>query len=223
MITISTFNKEYLVKEIGIDEKKIVVNRCGVNVHDFVSKRTENLGEDVPILLTVARLHPIKGLEYLVEAYRILKSSGIEFKGIIIGEGEERKRLEYLISKYGLGNKVSLVGPKTQAQVRAYLKRSAIFVLPSRSEGLPVVIMEAFASRLPVIASDIAGIPEILHDGKSGYLVPVGNPKLLAERMKELVLNRKKRKSFGEYGRKHVERNFFIKKQVDSLISIWKR
>jgi len=223
MITISNFNREYLIKELQLDGEKIVVNRCGVNVSNFTPKERENIRPNRPMILTIARLHPIKALECLIETYRILKASGVVFKGIIIGEGKERKNLENLIRKYSLTENVKLIGAKTQLEIVSYLKKSAIFVLPSRSEGLPIVIMEALASGIPVIASNIAGIPEIVHNDKSGYLVPVGDSHKLAEKIKELLLDEEKRTKFGQYGRRLVEKDFSLKKQVCRLIDLWQR
>jgi len=219
MVTISDFNRQYLTNELRLPSNKIKLNRCGVDVSYFSPlKKTRS---KTPALVTVARLHPIKGLDCLIKAYNILSREGLSFQAYIIGDGEDRRKLENLIDRYQLSNSVVLLGAKTRSEVRNFLRKGTVFVLPSYSEGLPTVIMEAFACGLPVIASNITGIPEIVQEDRSGYLVPPGDVSLLAEKIKALLIKPNKRKVFGCVGREFVEKNFSLKIQVRKLTSLW--
>ncbi len=168
---------------------------------------------------TAAELHPIKGLAYLIEAAALLKKKEPEVLFAIAGEGSERAKLEALIREKGLGDSFFLLG-HVQDAGRA-LKGFDIFVLPSLSEGLGYVIIEAGYARLPVIASMIGGIPEIIEHGKNGVLVPPRDPENLAQALEELLKNEGERARLGEQLHKHVVREFSLKKMVRKTLDLY--
>jgi glycosyltransferase involved in cell wall biosynthesis len=133
---------------------------------------------DDPWVLTIAELHPIKQLPTLIEAMQRTVDEYPQLRSIIIGEGEERLHLERLITETGLQNHVFLTGTITEAA--RFLKAADLFVLPSRSESYGYVLHEAGLAGVPVIASDVGGIRDIVTDGVSGRLLPVGGTKQLA-------------------------------------------
>ena len=160
-------------------QKKITVIKNGIAPIDFLSRedaRTffqERAARPLPaegmLVGTIAELHPIKGLRYAIEAVALLKDRGTRITYIIIGEGEERAALETLIKEKKLEGSVFLVGHINNAA--QYLKTFDIFLLPSLSEGLPYVILEAGLAGIPVVATRVGGIPEIIEDEASGILV----------------------------------------------------
>ncbi|MBU0753658.1 MAG: glycosyltransferase, partial [Planctomycetes bacterium] len=170
-ITVSEYNRRYL-SDLGPGiADKIEIVRCGIDVDRFKPDRLRSHpGKGVWRILTVARLDPVKGLEHLVEAYGVLKGRGRSFRASIVGNGPERASLSKAIAHLGLRERVTLESAVDQEQILARLRSADLFVLSSISEGIPIVLMEAMACEVPVIASRITGIPELIQDGVEGLL-----------------------------------------------------
>jgi colanic acid/amylovoran biosynthesis glycosyltransferase len=145
----------------------------------------------------------------------------------IIGEGPLKNRITRLINVLGLSKEISLPGFIPHKEVYNQMKKSHIFILPSitsssgAKEGIPNVLMEAQATGLPVISTYHAGIPELVLDGESGYLVKEGDIPNLANNLINLIENPDLRMEFGKKGRKHVEKQFNLDKQVKKLEEIY--
>jgi len=213
VVAVSEYNRRYLIEHFSILPEKIRVVRCGVDTRLF--RRTEPLLGDT--ILCVARLRPVKGLQYLIEACSVLKEKGIALECNIVGEGSERPALEDMISRYGLGQHVRLMGARSQVDIFSYLNTARLFVLPSLSEGIPVSLMEAMAMELPVVATQITGIPELVTDGMNGFLVAPRDPEALAARIEQLLSEPSLAVEFGKNGRRKVEDEFDLKKNAKSL------
>jgi glycosyltransferase involved in cell wall biosynthesis len=156
--TISHFARSQLYRWCDREEwAKIHIVRCGVNQAFLSAPPTPP--PSAPRLLNIGRLSAQKGQLLLVEAAHRLHREGLAFTIDIVGDGEMRKPLEALIARYGLGDKVRLLGWQTEAQVRQHLLDARALVLPSFAEGLPVVLMEALALGRPVVTTTIAGCP----------------------------------------------------------------
>ncbi len=160
---------------------KIVIIPCGVDkaFYDADPKPLAAANRFV----CVARLSEQKGIPTLIEAADRLKREGRSFALTIIGDGELRGSIEKAIAAAGLGAEVTLAGWKTPAEVRRAIEDAGVFVLPSYAEGLPVSIMEAMALARPVIATYVAGIPELVIPGETGWLAPPSDAQALAEAM----------------------------------------
>ena len=115
-----------------------------------------------------------------------------------------------------------LLGNQTQDQVFELLRKAKIKVLSSRSEGIPVSLMEAMAFRVPVISTRICGIPELIEDGHNGFLVPKDDHEALTARIKELLTNESLRKVFAENGCRKVREEFDQEMETDKLLEIWR-
>ena len=218
VVTASFFNRDHISRSFQVPLNKIHVVRYFVDISFFNSEIDVEKGN---IILTVARLHPVKGLQYLIEACDILRKIGLKFNCIIVGDGSERRNLASLINLLELNDSVILAGPKTQEEVINYYHKAKIFVLPSLTEGLPVVLIEAMACKVPVIATRICGIPELVEDGVNGFLVPPKDPQKLADAIEILLKDPELCRKFGEEGRRKVEREFNLEKQVRKLIELW--
>lgn len=133
-----------------------------------------------PVVLYIGNLLPVKGLEVLIDAFAKLAGQGVDFTGLLIGQGPLRARLEAQIARRGLRGRVELLGPRPHDQLPDWYRAADFFVLPSYSEGVPVVLLEAIACGTPIVASRVGGIPEIAHLGDS-RLVPAGDTAALAE------------------------------------------
>jgi colanic acid/amylovoran biosynthesis glycosyltransferase len=172
-------------------------------------------------VLTVARLVPGKGLDVLVEAVARLRRRGVAVQAEIVGDGPDRDRLAGRIRELGLVERVRLVGPASQERVRELYSGATVFCLPSFSEGVPVVLMEAMATGLPVVATRITGIPELVEEGRSGFLVPPGRPDLLANSLERaLRADPAERREMGAAGRARVEAEFNQAHSAERLLEL---
>lgn len=138
-------------------------------------------------LVSVGRLNEQKGQQLLIEAAHRLASDGIEFELVLAGDGEMRPQIETMIREYGLVNRVKITGWISGDEVRREILAARGLVLSSFAEGLPVVLMEAMSLRRPVLATYVAGIPELVRPGENGWLVPAGSMEDLARAMAELL------------------------------------
>jgi glycosyltransferase involved in cell wall biosynthesis len=120
----------------------------------------------------------------------------------------------------GIEGNVTFTGYQSQQQVRELLGRTDVFVMASFAEGVPVVLMEAMAARVPVVATQIAGIPELVDDGVSGFLVPPGDPIALAEKVDRLLRDGNLRREFGRAGSEKVTRDFNLLTEAEKLCQI---
>lgn len=220
VITVSEYNKDYIHRTFKIPREKVEVIHCGIDTSFFTPIKKPQPKKD-NIILSVGRLSSVKGFAYLTFACSILKQRRNSFHCMIIGEGEERHELEELIRIHGLDEVVQLLGAKPQSEIIKYHQRARLFVLPSVFESMGVATMEAMACGLPVIATEVWGVPELVEDGKNGFLVPPKDPEALAEKMERLLLDPDLCQRFGREGRKKVEREFNLKTEVNKLIKIW--
>jgi len=165
---------------------KIHVVHCGVD-SGFLTRPPAPIPQ-APRLACVGRLCEQKGQLLLLDAASQLLEQGVPIEIVLVGDGEMRDAIERGIAERGLHGRVTITGWADEQRVRRELENSRALVLPSFAEGLPVVIMEALALGRPVISTYVAGIPELVVDGESGWLVPAGNVDALAETMKRAVL-----------------------------------
>ena len=218
-MTISSYNRDFIAARCADHARsRIHVIHCGVDLRYFVPAPNGKKGNTI---LCVARLDRQKGLDCLIRACALLAEQGTDFQCVIAGDGPERGSLEHLIAELGLSERVVLLGSKTQDQVRELLLKAAIKVLPSRSEGIPVALMEAMALKVPIISTRIMGIPELIEDGVSGFLVPSDDVDALADRMHTLLTDEKMRHRFAENGYAKVSRDFNLKTETDKLMALW--
>ncbi len=135
------------------------------------------------VILFVGRLSPIKGLKYLLAAMKIIADRDRNVKLFLVGDGEEREYLKELVRNLNIKQHVTFIGKVPNEKVPEYMVASDIFVLPSLSEGFPVVTLEAMAAGLPIVASRVGGLPEIIKSGENGFLVEPKNPKEIADKL----------------------------------------
>lgn len=161
-------------------------------------------------LLFVGRLAPVKGGRVLLRAVAQLRQIHPDVTLRIIGDGPDRAMLEALSQQLGLSDCVSFLGYQNQDAVAQALLETDLFVLPSFAEGVPVVLMEAMASGVPVVTTRIAGVPELVEHGEMGWLVQPGDVAVLAQALDRGFQDAPERQAMGEMGRERVERDFNI-------------
>jgi len=168
------------------------------------------LKENDLVLGCVANFYKTKGLPYLINSIPFLEPNNIKL--LIVGDGKERKTLEAIIRKNKLENNVFLLGKIPQAQ--KYLKAFDVFALPSLKEGFPWVVLEAMAAETPVVATKVGALPEIIENGKEGFLVAPGNSKMLAEKIREVIENPQKGKEMARQAKQKIKERFSLEKMV---------
>jgi colanic acid/amylovoran biosynthesis glycosyltransferase len=224
LIAISEYNREHLLR-FGGDPKKIIYLPVGIDCKRFNCRRSAApVGSNPVRLLSVARLVNEKGLEFSLHAVHGLKRErpDISLQYDIIGDGCLRTTLQELIDELALGDSVHLLGAKSQEEVIAALCSSDILVAPSLAEALPVSLMEAHAIGLPVVATRVGSVDQIVHDGRSGFLVPAGDAAALQRTLTELIEDSKQRAEMGVRGRRHVEQHYDIERLNDRLVDIYR-
>lgn len=127
------------------------------------------------VMFTAGRLHSVKDHAFLIRSCRLLKDRGMEFTCLIAGDGPKKRFLEFLIRDLDLQNEIRLLGHVAHERITDYYKRADLVVLTSRSEGIPLVLMEAMAQAKLVLAPNLNGIPELVSDGETGFLYRPGS------------------------------------------------
>jgi colanic acid/amylovoran biosynthesis glycosyltransferase len=174
-------------------------------------------------LLSVARLAPIKGHAVLLEALADLRARGVEARLVIVGDGPKRDDLEELARRRGIEDAVTFAGPVGQDDIAAHFEAADVFVHPSFGEGIPLVLMEAMAHRLPVVAAAVHGVGELVVDGENGLLVRPGRPDELASGVERLAADPDLRRRMGGHGRQAVEREFDVEGSAARLRDMFAR
>jgi len=205
IISVSPQCRQKLI-DLGIREDKITVIPNGVDLKLFDSTRVEKVPNQI---LYVGRLVDFKHVDWLIQAFSEVLKEVPSAKLKIVGGGPERGNLEVLVKKLGLQAHVTFTGlTPTYDAVTRYYNESEVFVLPSTVEGEAIVLKEAMAARLPLIAMNIpgSGVLSLMRDGKNGFLLEPGRPELIAEKLVHLLQNEELRKEMGAAGRKFVEK-----------------
>ncbi len=201
--------RDLVVRE-GVDPDRVVVVRNGVDLEslDRASRRAPDPAPPPGEWITcVANMHhPVKGQTDLLVAFRELARSRPEVRLVLVGGGVRRPLLEKLARELGVAERVHFLG--FRRDVPALLARAALSVSASHAEGLSNAVLEAMASRLPVVGTAVGGTPELVRDGVNGLLVPPGSPGALARRMAEILGDPTRARRMGERGRRIVEREF---------------
>lgn len=224
---ISEYNKELIISECrGKYREKVKVVHCGVDMEVFRARSHETpyeKGENPFMILCVGTLHEVKGQPYLLEACRFLQERGHNFECHFVGDGPDRKSLDELVEQAGLSGKVRFHGRLTRDEIARLLVDADVLTVPSvptrdgRREGIPVVLMEAMGSGVPVIASNLSGIPELVNDQQTGLLVAPRDARSIADALERYIQNPALRRRFGNAGRAKVVEEFDLNKNAAIL------
>ena len=224
-VTISKDNRAVFERECGAPIPTLEVIHCGVDTAAFHPvPRATDVGRPMAIL-AIGTLHEVKGQTHLIEACRRLAADGVDFVCRFIGDGPDRPALERQIAEAGLTDRVELLGQRPRDEVIGLLGTSDVLVAPSvptkggKREGIPVVLMEAMSAGLPVVASSLSGIPELVADGVTGLLVPPGDPAAIAAALRRLADDPDLRTRLGVAARGRVVADFDVDRSATRLIS----
>lgn len=225
IIAVSEDVKSYFVEKRGIEGEKIVVIPYGVNLdlyhrRENQAKRGElELGPSDPVVGVVGHLTEVKGHSYLIDAAPKVCRAFPDVKFLFAGCGPLQKDLELKIRNLNLTSNFRFLG--VRRDMPELLNILDVFVLPSLFEGLPNVILEAMASAIPVVASAVGGIPEVVEDGVTGLLVPPTDSDGLANAIIRLLKDKKAAVKMGQSGRKRVEADYSIDVEVERIQALY--
>ncbi len=211
LVCVSQAVADEVVYYYDVDPEKVSVVHNGVDTNIFYPRKVEPLREKYNVdfvLLYVGTFQPRKGLKYLLAALKEL-SKKYRVKLVVIGkDGYYRNYLKYMISKYLVQSVVELLGSVPFFDMPRYLSSADLFVLPSLSEGLPKVLLEAMACGMPSVSSSVSGVPEVIEHCKTGLLVPAADSNSLTGTISYALDNMKSMRLLGRRGMNHVIRNF---------------
>lgn len=201
---------------------KIALVPCGVDP-SFLAAAPRPIPSE-PELVSVGRLDPQKGQLLLIDALAVLAKERLDFHLTLVGDGELRGLIEKAVAQYGLEGRVTITGWASSEVVRERILGARALVLPSFAEGLPVVIMEAFGLGRPVLSTYVAGIPELVENGRSGWLVPAGSVDALVHALRALLSTPSERlAAMGEVGRRAVLERHDVRVAAAALRALFER
>jgi len=213
VVTCTEANKQYL-QDLCEDDKKVNTIYHGLDTKFFVPVENEN-SDQTPLILSVGRFVEKKGFVFLIEACRKLKDLGVEFQCQIIGEkGEQFELIQQMIGSLDLMDTVTLKNEMTQNELKSVYLKTTLFALPCQitgdgdRDGIPNVLVEAMAMGIPVVSTNISGIPELIRHGVNGMLVPQKNSDALARSLKKLLQDEDQRKKLSLASRRTVCQSF---------------
>ncbi len=222
-IAVSEAVRQQMAEYYQIAKDRIVTVRNGVDLTAFDGSKADTDVDSAsrPIKIgSAGRLAPMKGFEYLLDAAALVKAQGLVFELHIAGSGSELGALQSRANALGIGTDVHFSGQLED--MRYFYRQLDLFVLPSVStEGLPLVVLEASAMGVPVIATDLAGAPEVVDDGETGLLVPICNAEALAQAITRIVRDDSYRNQLAQAGLAKVRRDFSVQRVAAEVAVVY--
>ncbi len=205
-----------------LEHQRFYVVPGGLDLQTGPWSKVEPAETDMPLrILHIGRLAPVKAQEDLIDACARLRDQGRQFRCLIVGDGPRRLELEDMIKALNLQDCVELIGARFEADIVKLYEWAHVLVLSSRSEGTPMVIIEAMAKGRPVVVPDITGIPEMVVDGRTGYLFPSGDVESLAAKLTRFIEAPDSIVRMGIEGRRRAEDLFDLTRNAEMLSSIF--
>jgi glycosyltransferase involved in cell wall biosynthesis len=228
-ITISEFNRAVIEGDCGrVPRTKLETLHVGVDTTVFWPGREMHSELETGLrIVCVGTLHEVKGQVHLIEACALLRDRGIGVSCRVVGRGPDEPMLRRTIRRLGLEEVVTLVGPLARDGIVQELRHADVLAAPSvvsargQREGIPVVLMEAMGCGLPVVASRLSGIPELVEHERNGLLFTPGRADELADALARLARDRDLRQRLGNEGRSTIERDFDLRTNVARLVAMF--
>jgi len=198
------------IAEVTNTQSVVIPN--GIEVERFEGLSPEKAKEELGIknnekvILFVGSLRPIKGTRYLIQAMLMIKQQEPNARLLIVGDGPDRQSLENLVRKLDLQQSIDFVGRLPQERIPHYMSACDIFTLPSLSEGFGLACLEAVSSGLPVVATGVGGLPDLIEDGKNGFLIPARNVAELARKLVTLLESDELRQEISKNNREKAQK-----------------
>ena len=222
VVTVAKFEREILKQKFGVDDDRITYIPNGVNVASF--KIVPKNEEDTKTILYVGRLERYKGIHFLIEAFKVVKTIFPNSRLIIVGSGAYKENLIHLTSSLGLQKSVSFLENIPKEHLTQLYRSSSVFVSLSQYEGQPIALIEAMAYGLPVIATNVGALPEFIQNAKNGFLLNFPpNKKELVDLITSLLENPDSSTKIGFEARNSILSRFSWEKTVKSLIKLYEQ
>lgn len=229
VLTVSEETRQSYIARSGIPARKLTALYNGIDLSPYLrldsdlardSVREEfRVPRDAPLLVTVAVLRPPKGIDRMLNAMPAILDAFPNAYYLIVGDGAHRQELEKETKRLNLSEQVIFAGMRKD--IPRLLAASDLFILPTLTEALPTVLAEAMAARLPIVASTVGGIPEMVADGENGLLVPPSQPSELSRACVAILSDQPTRRGMGESGWRTVDQKFKIENQVRQLEQVY--
>lgn len=226
VVTVCEANRRFIEEELVRDGAGRI--RC---IYNGVFLDRLSVGpvtsREAGLVLAVGRLVEKKGFEILVRACRLLLDRGAPLRCLMVGDGDRRGPLEELVGSLGVGDHVELMGPRPRHEVLDLMRRAQVLAAPcvtgpdGNRDALPTVLLEALAVGLPVVATPVGGIPEIVDDGVEGLVVPEGDPRALADALERILGDEPLRAALGRAGRRKAEARFDRARNLQQLMGVF--
>lgn len=187
----------------------------------FLSAKKES---DCIRIGTIKNLEAIHGIDNLIRSFHIVQNRhpAIHLKLLIVGNGSQKSLLQELVKSLQLDNNVAFLGNIPYDMILKFYQNISIYMNLTKSESFGVAVLEASSCGIPVVVSNVGGLPEIIEDGKNGFVVPYGNIIASANALEKLVINRSLREEMGKYGRERVKKYYELSNCIDQMINIYK-
>ena len=216
------------LEERGINKEKISVITNAVPVPALAMqndkrgrcfRQQHGISPEEFVFVYVGRLSEEKGLHYLLEAFSGLIRSAISARLVLIGDGPQHKVLKQRIAELDLEQRISLTG--FQKQISPWLAIADCFVLPSLTEGTPMALLEAMAAGVPIVATGVGGVPDVITNGVNGLLVPCANAEALRHGMSRIIADPELRKKYRCEARKTVDSRYSVQPWCQKILQIY--
>jgi glycosyltransferase involved in cell wall biosynthesis len=201
--------------------ENIIVVPNGIELEKFKDIYPQKQDNKIKTIIFVGTLRPVKGVEYLIKAMSIIHEKLPDTNLLIVGDGPDREKLETLAQELDLQGCTCFAGNVSNEKIPEYMAKADLFVLPSLSEGFPLVILEAMASGLPIVTTNIGGLPDIVKNGENGFLVEPKNPEALADKIMLLLSNKKSCKKISIINKTTI-RDYSWSKIAEKLEKVYK-
>lgn len=226
-VTVVSSHMKRRLMRLGCPEHKITLIRSGINLGKFPYQAPAPVKNNAFRILSVGRLTEKKGMDILIKSFHRLHEKYPQATLTIVGEGEERRRLRDLVKKYSLKQQVRFTGALSQQKVREHMAKCHLFVIACKTakdgnqEGIPNVLIEAMATGRPVVSTYHAGIPELIQHEQSGFLVPEGSVKKLANMLEYVLTEHQRWPHITAQARQRVEQRHDIENQRKILEQLY--
>jgi colanic acid/amylovoran biosynthesis glycosyltransferase len=224
VVTVCDANRRWMGERISAEAMQRVHKLYnGIDLANFSSGKEKRQPNHV---LGVGRLVEKKGFSVFLDAMKLLLDKGVDVHGSLIGDGDQKDSLTQQISALGIGERVKMLGPRDQAEVRDHMARATMMIQPcligadGNRDALPTVLVESLAMGLPSISTPVTGIPEILDDGRCGLIVPEHDVAATADAIESLLKDPARRAQIAVDGRKRAE-ELFDSKKTSRILSAW--
>lgn len=222
VVAITDCMREAILAQRLVEPERVAVHRNAIDLDLFISRIRPSSRREGTLVGTIGRMEPPKAQEVYLEAMSLVRRCVPSVRGILVGDGRRREELLRLRAQFALGDVVTFSGSVPPDEIPSLLAGFDVFVLSSNWEGLPMVLIEAQAAGVPIVATAVGGVPEVVHDGATGLLVPPRDPTALAGAIVRLLEDQALRWQLGVNAAAHAEREFDIRRLARQTAAMYR-